>query len=563
VFPNQLLSALIRGNRLFLPNIGAQPEPPEAATVNVQALVNAVDTQALAEVGAGLQNRNLNKQIAVETAAPPPSLDRTFLNDVVAIDANGAGDTFLIVSRGGNQVVRAKLADPATGALNILNAAGDRVDCRIQTGNLPSGVAMRQDGTRGYANNEANFSVTSMNVEDGICLTLQLDIDSAEPPNPGTFEHAVLVGKLAFFTALGIPDNDIFGTPIRDFVPRNFRGKQSLDAWSSCGSCHPDGLADGVTWTFGTGSRQTIPLDGMFSKQNPEDQKLLNWSAVRGSNTDFNANSRATQGGCGFASAFLNGQDPPVPCTNNNALTPVNPAVYDHGIVQGASDALDAQTLWIFAAVRPLHQPQTSTADGRAVFATYCASCHGGAKWTKSQIFHRDNPAAVAQNGALLDPGVTRLPAAPPVTNLANELFSFTCNDRTINYLEKVGTFDINNPIEVRDNAAASTSFGVNGFNVPSLLSINYHTPYLHRGQAQTLEEVFPLHGLGSDGQEFPPMTTIQSQLTAGQRGNLLAFLKSIDGTTPHLPSEGDDFREFVRLQGTCPPPAPMASATP
>ena len=120
-------------------------------------------------------------QIAVETAAPPPSLDRTFGNDIVAIDANGAGDTFLIVSRGGNQVFRAKLADPATGELNILNAAGDRVDCRIQTGNLPSGVAMRQDGTRGYANNEANFSVTSMNIEDGFCLTLQLDIDSASP----------------------------------------------------------------------------------------------------------------------------------------------------------------------------------------------------------------------------------------------------------------------------------------------------------------------------------------------------------------------------------------------
>src|SRR4029453_9302403 len=86
VFPSQLLSALIRGNRLFVPNIGAQPEPPETASTNVQALVNAVDTQALAEVGAGLQNRNLNKKsAAAETAAPPPSLDRTFLNDVVAI----------------------------------------------------------------------------------------------------------------------------------------------------------------------------------------------------------------------------------------------------------------------------------------------------------------------------------------------------------------------------------------------------------------------------------------------------------------------------------------------
>jgi YVTN family beta-propeller protein len=32
VFPNQLTSALIRGNRLYLPNIGTQPEPPEFLT---------------------------------------------------------------------------------------------------------------------------------------------------------------------------------------------------------------------------------------------------------------------------------------------------------------------------------------------------------------------------------------------------------------------------------------------------------------------------------------------------------------------------------------------------
>ena len=41
-------------------------------------------------------------------------------------------------------------------------------------------------------------------------------------------------------------------------------------------------------------------------------------------------------------------------------------------------------------------------------------------------------------------------------------------------------------------------------------------------------------------------------------------FLKSIDGTTAHFRSEGDDFRDALRLQGTCPmpPPQPMASAT-
>ena len=87
------------------------------------------------------------------------------------------------------------------------------------------------------------------------------------------------------------------------------------------------------------------------------------------------------------------------------------------------------------------------------------------------------------------------IPAAP-----ANEFFSFTCNNLTIKYLEDVGTFDVTNPLELRDNAAASTAFGVNGFNVPSLLSVNYHAPYLHRGQAQTLEEVFPLHRLPALG---------------------------------------------------------------
>jgi hypothetical protein len=548
VFPNQLTSGLIRGDRLYLPNIGSQPEPPEMFNVNVQALVYNVEVDRLEERPA--EHVNLNKQIAVEMAAPPPSLDRTFGNDLVAIDGNAAGNTFVIVSRGGNQVFRATL--DASGKLNILNAAATGVDCRLQTGNLPSGVAMRADGTRAYANNEANFSVTSMDTVN--CLTQQLDISSSEPPIPGSVQHAVLVGKLAFFTALGIPDNDIFGTPIRDFIPRNFKGKQSKDAWSSCGSCHLDGLTDGVTWIFGTGPRQTKPLDGMFSKQtNFVDQGLLNWSAIRGSNTDFNNNSRGVQGGCGFASDIT----APGQCFAMGATTPANPAIYDHGIVQGGSDALDAQTLWIFAAVRPLHQPQpANVSGGETVFADNCASCHGGAKWTKSQIFHRDDPAAVAQNGAALDPGVTRLAPAPPVAAApANEFFSFTCNNLTIKYLEDVGTFDINNPLEIRDNAAASTAFGVNGFNVPSLLSINYHAPYLHRGQAQTLEDVFPLHGLGPQGTGFPPTTTIQTQLNAAQRADLATFLRSIDGTTDHFRSEGDVFRDTVRAQGTCPMP--------
>ena len=265
----------------------------------------------------------------------------------MAIDANAAGTAFLIVSRGGNYVMRASL-DPAgkliLGAPNVV---------RFQTGNLPNGVVISADGRRAYANNEANVSVTAMDLVTNTVLTR--DIPAGEPPAPGTFEHEVLVGKLAFFTALGIPDNGFFDTPIRDIVPLSFRGKQSNNAWSSCGSCHPDGLSDGVTWLFAAGPRQTIPLDGTFAHDtNADDRRPLNWSAIRSSNTDFNNNSRGVQGGCGFASEVF---APPGSCTTLGATTPANPNIYDHGIAQGGSDALDVQTLWIFAAVRPLKQP--------------------------------------------------------------------------------------------------------------------------------------------------------------------------------------------------------------
>ena len=90
VFPNQLFSALIRGNRLFLPNIGAQPEPPVQFTVNVQALVHVVNTTGTpAEDPAG--HVNLNDQIKNETVTT--GLGQLFANDVVAIDATPNGGT--------------------------------------------------------------------------------------------------------------------------------------------------------------------------------------------------------------------------------------------------------------------------------------------------------------------------------------------------------------------------------------------------------------------------------------------------------------------------------------
>ena len=112
-------------------------------------------------------------------------------------------------------------------------------------------------------------------------------------------------------------------------------------------------------------------------------------------------------------------------------------------------------------------------------------------------------------------PVTLNIPGAP-----ANEFKSFTCNALTFNYLDDVGTFNVNEPMELRDNATGSTAFGVNGFNPPSLLSINYHAPYLHRGQAPTLPDVFPLHALGAQPRADVPagQHDRQSVLTQQQR---------------------------------------------
>jgi YVTN family beta-propeller protein len=508
-YPNQLHAALIRFNGLFIPSIGAGPEPPIRFNVNVQALIHVVNTGSEQDIPS--LTVNLNDQIKTETQPDnvSGSLQRLFANDIVDIDADSAGETFLIVSRGGNCVLRAAL-DNSSDRLT-LGAPNSVV--RFQTGNLPTGVVINSNGTRAYVNNEVNTSVTAINLENNTVIAR--DIPASNPPVPGTDAHKVLLGKLAFFTALGVPDNGIFNTPLRDIVPLNDRNKASDNGWSGCGSCHPDGLADGVTWSFGTGPRQTVPLDGSFNHNDQNDQRIFNYSAVMGSITDFNNNSRNVQGGKGFAG------DPP------------NPAIFSHGATQGASEGLDAMTIWartIRAPIMP--EPTDEAAINRAegIFEDQCASCHGGAKWTKSRIVYQNNPtfnADPAAGGVKIDPGLE---------NAGPQIVSFTRNGDKLQFLEPVDSFDANDQVELRGAGAQSgqAALGGLGFNVPSLLGAGYHLPYLHNGAAQTLDELFNIHALGGG--------TISSELDAGQRADLKAFLNALDEDTQTFDSQTDDF---------------------
>lgn len=568
VYPNMLFSALVRGGRLYVPNEGASPEPPVRFNVNVQGLVGVIDRT---KAGAGAEDPalslNLNSQVAKETqpaaADEKNTLDRVFLNDLVAVDADRFGRNFLFVSRGGNYVMRASL--DATGKLNILDGGAPTKAKRLQTGNMPTGVVMSGDGTRAYANNEINTSVTSLDLTNNVVL--KRDINSSTPPAPGTQEHRNLVGKLVFFTALGVPDvldtnaDGQFDVALREIDPLKNRNKASDNGWSSCASCHDDGHSDNVTWIFETGPRQTIPLEGMFTHDVPDvagrllDSRVLNWSAVRGSNTDFNANSIGIQGGKGFATETQTGDH--------------TGFVFNHGPIFGVSDSLDALQEWVTTVRAPIVPQLANATAGRAVFEENCASCHGGAKWTKSQtlpLFDRQPAtnsgllAVFAQNPigvGFFDVGGVK-PFDLDLAVNGPQLLSVAGQGGPLKLLDDVGTFAAANTpagrLEIRGAAAVGTketvpgvqstqgfgAFGLAGFNSPSLLGLSLSAPYFHDGSAQTLEEVAARHKITTGGNA----ATIQATLTQQQLADVLSFVRTIDDGTQSFKSATEVFLE-------------------
>src|SRR5262249_15121952 len=62
-FPNQLRSIVIRGDRAYLPNIGASPNGPFRFNVNLQSLLNVVDVGTNADSG---QTINMNSGVQNE-----------------------------------------------------------------------------------------------------------------------------------------------------------------------------------------------------------------------------------------------------------------------------------------------------------------------------------------------------------------------------------------------------------------------------------------------------------------------------------------------------------------
>ena len=577
-FPNMLLSIAIKGTRAYVPSLGASPEPPLRLNLNVQSLLSVFDTTTDHEQGQALNmNRGINFDLpdGLMPAQIRDNTERMFPSAPVDIDCNDDLNTCWVVSQGSDFIVRVDFDSTGVPTINAPTAAGpqpvspvariftiDPADAQ-RSGRNPRGIAIAPNGLHAYVVCPTTRDVI---VIDLAARSVLQRVRSSELPPVGSLADTVRKGKIDFFTSR---------------PPWSDRG------WGGCWSCHPDGLSDGVTWSFEAGPRQTIPLNGTFNKRDPEDARVLNWTAVRDENQDFELNTRVIFGGRGFITVNTD--------LNGDGITPdSDPNVRNFGPASsGRAQQQEDITAFIQLGIRsPIAPPSTGNVSrGRDLFSmaapagANCVACHSGSKWTTSRVTY--NPADVnplpgsdvgfvnvpprdLDGDATIDPseekalsvfingfnsanGAGRVCEVPPP--LPGVDVGATAASERIRILRQLGTFTGANPIELRSNGLSpvntntptltvAAAFGADGFNTPSLLGVFETAPYFHHGAAQTLEQVF---GVGTDS-TF--LAAAQAHWRAGTGGaqnildtdptavtDLIAFVATIDERTQPFPA--------------------------
>ena len=494
-FPNQLQSVVLKNGKGYLPNIAAGPQAPVRFDVDTQAFLSVFDTASKAELAGG----TIDLHLAVKNQTATPKL---FLANPWAIDFKHRANQGYVVSAGSNVVAKVTLSDAGVPAVvTAPDGANTRV-LEIAVGKNPRGIVVNNADTRAYVMNFISRDVTVIDLTASPEKALG-KVQVADLPPAGSDNAVTLLGNELFNTSVGEFDDGV-------------KGRMSNNGWQACASCHFEGLTDGVVWQFPAGPRKSIPLNASFSPKAPDtDQRVLNYSAIFDEVCDFEINIRNVSGGAGLIVTDTVGSTAPHP-----VLTAFNPPNCGRkALTVNGVNAWDAITQWIAKKVRSPQAPNNGVdpnsalgkqvAQGRQLFtASNCQLCHGGFKWSTSQVdFARTAPPS--------EP-VTLEPA--PVAQVG-----FLAR-----FLREVGTFDAANAIE--KNQANLGALGARGFNPPSLLSIGAFPPYLHNGACGTLDCVLE----NKKHRDAGGKSVLDN---ADDRKALAQFLLSIDaGTEPVNP---------------------------
>jgi YVTN family beta-propeller protein len=562
-FPNQLQSIVIRGDQAYLPNIAASPSGPLRFNVDTQAFVNVIDGVRGATQTDASAEKFLNLHLGARE--PEPGKKRLFFANPWAIaftTRTGAGAGY-VVSAGSDLLVKVNVA--ADGKLSFtvdanttryidLNNPDDPATSGRNAGKNPQGIAINSGGTRAYTMNVVSRNVSVVDLTSDRVIAV---VQTAPLPAPGSPEETRLVGAEVFFSSRGN-----FNRPAGTTVSTTER--LSSEGWQSCASCHFEGLTDGVVWAFGSGPRKSVPLNGSFNPHDPNDQRVLNYSAIFDEIEDFEINIRNVSGPGPLAT--------PVPCSEGAPNTTNDP---NHGLLIGdngninlppcvinafakananrpqltvtlpgssvAVPALTAMRDWVRFAIRTPNGPlvttatQTQVQQGRELFQQAgCTTCHFGGKWTLSTRDFTPPPAATEIFTERTPPPVFGNPVGAQYLN---------------RFLRDIGSFNLgvpgsNNPFGNNIGGAEKNETGLDalgidynndgkgiGFNVPSLLGIYASPPYYHNGACETLACVLSNVKHRTANGRLPDRLADPAQQAA-----VVRFLETIDADTAPLP---------------------------
>ncbi len=295
-FPNQLAAIAIHPiqSRTYIVSTGASPNGPFRFNHMAQGLVSVFDTTTRAEITAAQTDPtvrrtaplNINQGINLATTPAP----RLFMTNPVAMVWRPDGSDAWIAIQNSDVIVRLTVDAGGIPTVAAPLVAGPSPIVRVDLSNPPSGIpgkapqgiAINSSGTRAFVHNFVSRSISVVNISNPTAPVVAGTALSTALPAPGSMDATALLGAELFYSGRGPQD------------------RMSSESWGGCVVCHPKGRSDNVTWMFDAGPRQTIPLDGMFDKSNPSDQRILNWSAVRDENHDFELNTRGIFGGRGL-----------------------------------------------------------------------------------------------------------------------------------------------------------------------------------------------------------------------------------------------------------------------
>jgi YVTN family beta-propeller protein len=484
-YPNQLQSIVLKNGRGYLPNVAASPEGPVRFNVDTQAFLSVFDVAAKTELPGGAIN--LHAAARAQTFTP-----KLFFANPWAIAFKHTGSDGYVVSAASDVLVKITLDPNGVPSVVTLPAEGDTTRVlAIDVGQIPRGIVINHIDTRAYVMNYISKDVSVIDLTQSPEVEIAR-LQSADLPPAGSDGERFLLGNYLFNTSRGEFDEGV-------------AERMSSEGWQSCASCHPDGLSDGVVWAFAAGPRKTVPLNGTFSPASPDtNQRVLNYSAIFDELEDFELNIRGVSGGLGLI--VLPGTADPDP--NVKAFDPPNagrPQLHVNGL-----PAWDALVAWTrqridspvspYRGVDPNSDLGQQITQGRQLFIdANCQACHGGPKWSTSQV----DFARVSPFPETLTPGVA---PEPPNAQLAR-------------FLHDVGTFVVSDPLE--RTALNQQALGQLGYNPPSLLSIAAFPPYLHHGACPTIQCVLenPAHrnaGGGAvldDPATWPPLAAFVTSI--------------------------------------------------